>query len=287
MCGARWCISPSKKNSCDYFPYFFVVLHGHKSEGETKKKRKIFYWKMEGASDFVFCWAIESRVAQRVHTHTHTYAHSISLVMLLPSPSLYKLRISCGRTKAKRHQIFFFSFSFFYTRPVNNPFTILFRLSLSPIYRLSTRALLCVCVCVYWFLLSFRPQEGFSLWLTDFLFSSLHSRCVSLLDLSISLIIIKLHFASIYALDNWNFIFFSFPYLSLFYLFLKRILFHPLTPFQGKNDLGLDVMLPDRTAEFCISDESQKSTLRSLLYNKQKICFWEEGDGHDLFKNSF
>jgi hypothetical protein len=170
---------------------------------------------MEGASDFVFCWAIESRVAQRVHTHTHThtYAHSISLVMLLPSPSLYKLRISCGRTKAKRHQIFFFLFPFFYTRPVNNPFTILFRLSLSPIYRLSTRALLCVCVCVYWFLLSFRPQEGFSLWLTDFLFSSLHSRCVSLLDLSISLIIIKLHFASIYALDNWNFIF---PYLSLF-----------------------------------------------------------------------
>jgi hypothetical protein len=91
-------------------------------------------------------------------------------------------------------------------------------------------------------------------------------------------------------LRTWQlkFHFFLFFSLSLpFYLFLKRILFHPLTPFQGKNDLGLDVMLPDRTAEFCISDESQKSTLRSLLYNKQKICFWEEGDGHDLFKNSF
>jgi hypothetical protein len=56
-----------------------------------------------------------------------------------------------------------------------------------------------------------------------------------------------------------KFHFFLFFSLSLpFYLFLKRILFHPLTPFQGKNDLGLDVMLPDRTAEFCISDESQK-----------------------------
>lgn len=146
MCGARWCISPSKKNSFDYFPYFFVVLHGHKSEGETKKKRKIFYWKMEGASDFVFCWAIESRVAQRVHTHTHTYAHSISLVMLLPSPSLYKLRISCGRTKAKRHQIFFSFPSFFYTRPVNNPFTILFRLSLSLRSIVYLRGHCCVCV---------------------------------------------------------------------------------------------------------------------------------------------
>jgi hypothetical protein len=81
--------------------------------------------------------------------------------------------------------------------------------------------------------------------------------------------------------------FFSFPYLSLFYLFLKRILFHPLTPFQGKNDLGLDVMLPDRTAEFCISDESQKSTLRSLLYNKQKICFWEGGDGPRPIQKQF
>lgn len=80
---------------------------------------------------------------------------------------------------------------------------------------------------------------------------------------------------------------FFFPYLSLFYLFLMRILFHPLTPFQGKNDLGLDVMLPDRTAEFCISDESQKSTLRSLLYNKQKICFWEGGDGPRPIQKQF
>jgi hypothetical protein len=183
MCGARWCISPSKKNSFDYFPYFFVVLHGHKSEGETKKKRKIFYWKMEGASDFVFCWAIESREAQRVHTHTHThtYAHSISLVMLLPSLSLYKLRISCGRTKAKRHQIFFFLFPFFYTRPVNNPFTILFRLSLSLSDLSSIYAGIAVCVCVCLLVPFIIPSPGRFFVVIDgfFIFFSPQSLCVA------------------------------------------------------------------------------------------------------------
>lgn len=104
---------------------------------------------MEGASDFVFCWAIESRVAQRVHTHTHTYAHSISLVMLLPSPSLYKLRISCGRTKAKRHQIFFFSFSLLlYAASQQSFHNIISPLSLSDLSSIYAGIAVCVCVCL-------------------------------------------------------------------------------------------------------------------------------------------
>lgn len=164
MCGARWCISPSKKNSFDYFPYFFVVLHGHKSEGRNEKKKKNFsIEKWKGPAILCFAGRLKAEWhSVYTHTHTHTYAHSISLVMLLPSPSLYKLRISCGRTKAKRHQIFFF-FLFLYAASQQSFHNIISPLSLSRIYRLSTRALLCVCVCVYWFLLSFRPQEGFSL----------------------------------------------------------------------------------------------------------------------------
>lgn len=166
---------------------------------------------MEGASDFVFCWAIESRVAQRVHTHTHTHTRtafrSLCYYHRLLSIS-FGFRVGAQKRNGTK--------SFFFPSSIRGQSTILSQyyfasLSLRSIVYL--RGHCCVCVCVYWFLLSFRPQEGFSLWLTDFLFSSLHSRCVSLLDLSISLIIIKLHFASIYALDNWNFIF---PYLSLF-----------------------------------------------------------------------
>jgi hypothetical protein len=191
-----------------------------KVRGGNEKKRKIFLLKNGRGQRFCVLlgdWKPSGTAC--THTHTHTYAHSISLVMLLPSPSLYKLRISCGRTKAKRHQIFFFSFpSFCYTRPVNNPFTILFRLSLSLRSIVYLRGHCCVCVFIGSFYHSV-PRKVFRCDWRIFLFSSLHSRCVSLLDLSISLIIIKLHFASIYALDNWNFIFFLFlisPFLPLF-----------------------------------------------------------------------
>jgi hypothetical protein len=172
---------------------------------------------MEGASDFVFCWAIESRVAQRVHTHTHTHTRtafrSLCYYHRLLSIS-FGFRV--GAQKRNGTKSFFFFFLLLYAASQQSFHNIISPLSLSDLS--SIYAGIAVCVCVYWFLLSFRPQEGFSLWLTDFLFSSLHSRCVSLLDLSISLIIIKLHFASIYALDNWNFIFLSLslPFLPLF-----------------------------------------------------------------------
>jgi hypothetical protein len=133
---------------------------------------------MEGASDFVFCWAIESRVAQRVHTHTHTYAHSISLVMLLPSPSLYKLRISCGRTKAKRHQIFFFLFP----SSIRGQSTILSQyyfasLSLSDLSSIYAGIAVCVCLLVPFIIPSpgrfFVVIDGF------FIFFSPQSLCVA------------------------------------------------------------------------------------------------------------
>jgi hypothetical protein len=72
MCGARWCISPSKKNSFDYFPYFFVVLHGHKSEGEKEKKKNFSIEKWKGPAILCFAGRLKAEW-HSVYTHTHTH----------------------------------------------------------------------------------------------------------------------------------------------------------------------------------------------------------------------
>ena len=214
----RLCISLSK-NSFDYFPYF-LLCYTHtkggwrkkKKGGKEKRKKKILLKNRRGQR---FCVLLgDWKPSRRARTHIRAF-RSLCYHRLR---AYYKPRISCGRTKAKRHQIFFFFF-FFYTASQQS-----FHNIISPLLPLPDRlyAGIAVCVCVY--IGSFIiPSPGrFFLVIDGFCFPS---RCVA--------------FGPVYLpynnkaplcfhLRTWQLKFHFF-----FYLFFKRILFHSLTPFAG------------------------------------------------------
>jgi hypothetical protein len=180
MCGARWCISPSKKNSFDYFPYFFVVLHGHKSEGGKRKKKKNFsIEKWKGPAILCFAGRLKAEwhsVYTHTHTHTRTAFRSLCYYHRLLSIS-FGFRV--GAQKRNGTKSFFF---LFLPSAIRGQSTILSQyyfasLSLSDLSSIYAGIAVCVCLLVPFIIPSpgrfFVVIDGF------FIFFSPQSLCVA------------------------------------------------------------------------------------------------------------
>ena len=157
------------QNSFHYFSYFFscvVYVLSQKKRGRNREKKKNFYWKMGAAT--LLC-PIESR-GPNTRRDLARYVQCIS----------FGFRVRAQKGTAQN-----------LPRPVNNPFTILFRLFFFFFFFLLRTG---DCIHIYWFHYFPHTLLLADLWLTDFF------RCLS--------IIIKLHFASTHlTIEEKNFIF--------------------------------------------------------------------------------